>query len=64
VKSVFLVRDEAAQAAVLHALNRDYFRATGEVRSRGLTVTVHHNPDETKRVEQIVYGVDKSAQRY
>jgi hypothetical protein len=64
VKSVFLVKDEAAQAAVLDALSRDYFRATCEVRSSGLTVTVSHSQDGTARVEQIVYAADQAAQRY
>ena len=64
LKTVFLVKDESAQAVVLHALDRDYFRATGELRSGALTVTVHHNDDETARVEQLVYSADPAAQRY
>jgi hypothetical protein len=59
-----LVSSEAAQTSVLNALSRDYFRATGEVRSLGLTVSVHHHEDETARVEQIVYSTDPAAQRY
>jgi hypothetical protein len=63
VKSVYVVKDDAAQAAVLHALNRDYFRATGERSAFEVTVTVHHREDETARVEQIVYKGDPTAQR-
>lgn len=64
VKSVFLVTDGLRQAAALSALNREHFRTTGELRTRGLTITVHHNEGEAALVEKIVYTADPASQRY